>query len=57
MHVGASVKPICEHCKVIRRTKTLNARKRKKGGRARNARKRVLMVVCAKNARHKQRQG
>jgi large subunit ribosomal protein L36 len=36
--VRASVKPRCEHCKVIRR-------------------ERVVMVICKKNPKHKQRQG
>jgi large subunit ribosomal protein L36 len=38
MKVRASVKKICEHCKVIRR-------------------KGVIRVICARNKRHKQRQG
>ncbi|HEV2460270.1 MAG TPA: 50S ribosomal protein L36 [Ktedonobacterales bacterium] len=38
MKVRASVKPRCEHCKVIRR-------------------ERVVMVICSKNPKHKQRQG
>lgn len=36
--VRASVKPRCEHCKVIRR-------------------ERVVMVICSKDPKHKQRQG
>lgn len=36
--VRASVKPRCEHCKVIRR-------------------ERIVMVICKKNPKHKQRQG
>jgi large subunit ribosomal protein L36 len=38
MKVRASVKPRCEHCKVIRRN-------------------RVVMVICSKDPKHKQRQG
>jgi large subunit ribosomal protein L36 len=38
MKVRASVKKICEHCKIIRR-------------------KGVIRVICARNKRHKQRQG
>ncbi len=38
MKVRASVKPRCEHCKVIRR-------------------KRVVMIICSKYPKHKQRQG
>ncbi len=36
--VRASVKPRCEHCKVIRREG-------------------VVMVICSKDPKHKQRQG
>jgi large subunit ribosomal protein L36 len=36
--VRASVKPRCEHCKVIRR-------------------ERIVMVICSKDPKHKQRQG
>ena len=38
MKVRASVKKICEKCKVVRREG-------------------VLRVICAKNPKHKQRQG
>jgi len=38
MKVRASVKPRCEHCKVIRRN-------------------RVVMVICSKDPKHKQKQG
>ncbi|MCM2437719.1 50S ribosomal protein L36 [Periweissella beninensis] len=38
MKVRPSVKPMCEHCKVIKR----NGR---------------VMVICAANPKHKQRQG
>lgn len=38
MKVRASVKPRCEHCKIIRRN-------------------RVVMVICSKDPKHKQKQG
>ena len=38
MKVRASVKPRCEHCKVIRRN-------------------RVVMIICSKDPKHKQKQG
>ncbi len=38
MKVRASVKPRCDHCKVIRRN-------------------RVVMVICSKEPKHKQKQG
>ncbi|HKF36690.1 MAG TPA: 50S ribosomal protein L36 [Ktedonobacteraceae bacterium] len=38
MKVRASVKPRCEHCKVIRRHG-------------------VVMIICSKDPKHKQRQG
>ena len=38
MKLSASVKPRCEHCKVIRR-------------------KRVVMIICSKDPKHKQKQG
>ena len=38
MKVRASIKKICEHCKIVRREG-------------------VLRVICAKNPKHKQRQG
>ncbi|HKV58125.1 MAG TPA: 50S ribosomal protein L36 [Ktedonobacteraceae bacterium] len=38
MKVRASVKPRCEHCKVIRRNG-------------------VVMIICSKDPKHKQKQG
>ncbi|WP_197744736.1 50S ribosomal protein L36 [Candidatus Nitrosacidococcus tergens] len=38
MKVRASVKKLCQSCKLIRR-------------------KRIVRVICSKDARHKQRQG
>jgi len=38
MKLRASVKPRCEHCKIIRRN-------------------RVVMVICSKDPKHKQKQG
>ena len=42
MKVRASVKPMCEYCQVVKRTKSG---------------KRVRIVICSRNPRHKQRQG
>ncbi len=47
MKVRPSVKKICEHCKVV------NRKKRRPTGRTVN----TVFIVCARNQRHKQRQG
>ncbi len=46
MKVQASVKKICKDCIVTRRSKTKGTSK-----------KRVVVVICRKNPKHKQRQG
>lgn len=46
MKVRASIKAMCEGCKIVRR-------KKRKGVRTIN----VLFVRCQKNPRHNQRQG
>jgi len=47
MKVRASVRKICDRCKIVRRGK-----KRKVG----KTKKKILMVICT-NPKHKQRQG
>lgn len=53
MKVRASVKKICEGCKMVRRPFQLNGRRRGRRGTT----KRILRVVCSVNPRHNQRQG
>ncbi|MGE3278726.1 MAG: 50S ribosomal protein L36 [Candidatus Altimarinota bacterium] len=50
MKVRASVKPICEHCQVIIRRGTL-----RRGWH--RVKKPIKRIICARNPRHKQRQG
>ena len=50
MKVRASVKPICEHCQVIIRRGSIRR------GRHRVV-KPIRRVICARNKRHKQKQG
>lgn len=57
MKVKASVKRICDGCTIAVRAKKATSRKAGKGRNPRNSRKKVIMVVCKKNPRHKQRQG
>lgn len=47
MKVKASIRKICDKCKIVRRSKRL-----KKG----KTKKKILMVICS-NPKHKQRQG
>ncbi|MCX6807453.1 MAG: 50S ribosomal protein L36 [Patescibacteria group bacterium] len=49
MKVRASVKKICQFCRVIKRRMSTKGR-RKKGGA-------TVMIICPNNPRHKQRQG
>lgn len=51
MKVRASVKPMCPHCKIVRRPMT----KRKRNGTKRTIWS--VRVICSSNPRHKQRQG
>lgn len=48
MKVSASVKKICDKCKVISRSK--------KGKAKRNSTKKRVFIICS-NPKHKQRQG
>jgi large subunit ribosomal protein L36 len=50
MKVRASVKPICEYCQVIIRRGSLRRGRRL-------VKKPIRRVICARNKRHKQRQG